>query len=278
MTPAARERLQVRAALGSISAAAWMLLALAPSGMALLAHGAMAMPRAMVQSAQSAPPAPPASWMSLGPLPPLRSAASLAAGWALMLAAMMLPLLTAPVRHVHDRSFARRRGRAIALFIGGYAAAWMGAGAVLLALAAAARPLAHGSPLPLAAATIVALVWQASPVKQRCLNRCHAQPELAAFGLAAEVGALRFGLTHGAWCVGSCWALMLLPLLVARGHVAAMAAVTLLMIAERLERATPPRWRWRVPGKAARLLAARVGASTRRGCQPSSEGAAARPA
>ncbi|WP_167480726.1 DUF2182 domain-containing protein [Mesorhizobium waimense] len=31
-------------------------------------------------------------------------------------------------------------------------------------------------------------------------------------------------MTHGVWCVGSCWALMLLPLLVSHGHVATMAA------------------------------------------------------
>jgi predicted metal-binding membrane protein len=180
----------------------------------------------------------------------------LALGWALMLVAMMAPLLTAPVRHVRDRSFARRRARAVALFVAGYGAIWSAAGAALLTVALAGRRSAPESSVPVALATLIALVWQFSPAKQSCLNRCHAHAELAAFAPAADLGALRFGLTHGIWCVGSCWALMLLPLLVSRGHLAAMAAVTLWILAERLERPMPPGWRWRGPGKAVRLVVA----------------------
>jgi predicted metal-binding membrane protein len=110
----------------------------------------------------------------------------------------------------------------------------------------------------LALMTIIAIVWQFSPVKQRCLNRCHAHGELAAFGPAADVDALRFGLTHGVWCVGSCWALMLLPLLVSSGHVAMMAAVSLWLFAERLDTPTLPRWRLRGPGRAAHLAIAKA--------------------
>jgi predicted metal-binding membrane protein len=186
------------------------------------------------------------------------SPASLAVGWALMLAAMMTPVLIAPVRHIRDRSFAHRRARAIALFVAGYAAVWMAAGVMLLALAQAVRLVAPESFVPLALVTTIALIWQFSPFKQRCLNRGHAHPELAAFGRAADIDALRFGWTHGVWCVGSCWALMLLPLLVSRGHVAAMAAVTLWLFAERLDRPMPPCWRLRGPGKAARIAVAQA--------------------
>ena len=42
----------------------------------------------------------------------LVSPAQLASGSALMIAAMMLPLIIAPLRHVRDRSFARQRARA----------------------------------------------------------------------------------------------------------------------------------------------------------------------
>ena len=54
--------------------------------------------------------------------------ASLALGWALMLAAMMAPVLIAPVRHVRDRSFARRRTRSIGLFVAGYVSGVDGGG------------------------------------------------------------------------------------------------------------------------------------------------------
>src|SRR3954469_6845468 len=55
----------------------------------------------------------------------LNSPARLAAAWALMIVAMMTPLLVAPLRHVRDRSFARRRTRALSLFALGYFAIWM---------------------------------------------------------------------------------------------------------------------------------------------------------
>ena len=93
-------------------------------------------------------------------------------------------------------------------------------------------------------------------MKQRCLNRNHNHRELAAFGLAADVDVLRFGLTHGVWCVGSCWALMLFPMLLSEGHLAAMAVVTFLMISERLEQ--PQQLRWRVSLRG-RLMRAVVG-------------------
>jgi predicted metal-binding membrane protein len=175
-----------------------------------------------------------------------------------MLAAMMAPLLIAPMRHIRDRSFARRRARAIALFATGYAAIWMPTGAVLLILALTLGMGALGSWLTAVLTTIFALVWQFSPIKQRCLNRCHAHPELAAFGLAADLDALGFGLRHGIWCVGSCWALMLLPLLLSRGHLAAMVAVTLLLLSERLDSPAPVRWHWRGPGRAVRIAVAQA--------------------
>jgi predicted metal-binding membrane protein len=233
MTPAARERAQVRAPVFFVSAAAWILLLFEPAVTASHAHHSAAM------AGGNAPPA-------------------LALGWALMLAAMMGPLLIAPIRHVRDRSFARRRARAIALFATGYFALWMLAGIVLLGLAWAIRQVVPESSVQLMLAALIALVWQFSPAKQRCLNHGHAHPQLPAFGRAADIGALGFGWTHGVWCAGSCWALMLLLLLISRGHLVAMAAVTLWLWGERLERPLPPRWRLQLPSKATRLVAAQA--------------------
>jgi predicted metal-binding membrane protein len=99
---------------------------------------------------------------------------------------------------------------------------------------------------------------QLSPAKQRCLNRCHAHTELATFGAAADLGALRFGAAHGLWCAGSCWALMLAPMLLPQEHVAAMALVAVRTWSERLESPQPPRWRWRGLGKMRRIAAAQA--------------------
>lgn len=244
MTPAARERWHVRTPVLLVSVAAWIVLAIEPGNMALPAHCPAAMAGMTDFSAA-------VDMLLARPL-------SATMGWGLMLAAMMAPLLIAPVRHIHDRSFACRRERAIALFAAGYAAIWMPAGVVLLILALVIGMGAPGSWVLMVVVTIFALVWQFSPIKQSCLNRCHAHPELAAFGLAADLDALRFGLKHGIWCVGSCWALMLLPLLIWRGHLAAMAVVTLLLLSERLDSPAPARWRWRGPGKAVRIAVAQT--------------------
>jgi predicted metal-binding membrane protein len=226
----------------ALTAAAWILLVAEPRGSAL-AHCAVAMP---------------ASEASFRMLLALNPPASLAIGWMLMLAAMMLPLLIAPVRHVYNSSFARRRGRAIALFVLGYALLWMAAGVMLMALALALRLIASESFLPIVLALTIAILWQFSPWKQRSLNRCHSHRALAAFGCAADIDALRFGLTHGIWCVASCCGLMFLPLLISRGDKVAMIAVSAWMLAERLERPMPPRWRVRGPGTALRMLVAQV--------------------
>jgi predicted metal-binding membrane protein len=171
---------------------------------------------------------------------------------------MMLPTLAAPIGHIVERSFNRRRARSIGLFIFGYAAIWMAAGAVLLSTRIALNWLVPQSYVPAVVVGIIAVVWQCSPVKQRCLNRNHNHRELAAFGLAADLDALRFGVTHGIWCVGSCWALMLFPMLLSEGHLVAMAAVTVLMISERLEQPQRLSWRLRLRGKLMRIVVAQT--------------------
>ncbi|MEH3062547.1 MAG: DUF2182 domain-containing protein [Methylobacterium radiotolerans] len=166
---------------------------------------------------------------------------ALLTAWALMLAAMMGPTLLSPLRHVRGRTFSRRRLRATLAFVGGYAIVWLIAGPALAAMTLALLLGARDAALP--AAVALAWAWQSSPAKRRCLNGCHAMPHLAAFGTAADLDVLRFGLRQGGWCVGSCWALMLVCLLVPGGHIAAMAVLAIWAFLERLERPATPRWR-----------------------------------
>ncbi|MGO9339445.1 MAG: DUF2182 domain-containing protein [Terracidiphilus sp.] len=188
----------------------------------------------------------------------MSSPASLAAGWALMLAAMMSPALIQPVRHIQLRSFVRRRVRLVTLFVLGYVAIWMGIGCVLLVFQLLIAIIAPQSWLPVGVVLLLAIVWQCSPTKQRCLNRCHAHLELAAFGPAADFGALRFGVIHCLWCAGSCWALMFASMLLPRWHIVAMAIAAALIGCERLERPQQPRWRLRGLGKVTRFVRARA--------------------
>ena len=237
-----------------LSAAGWALLLADPHGMPV--HCAVPMAAG--------------SWRMLLAMNPL---AARMAGWALMLVAMMAPALIVPLTYLRLNSFRRRRARSMGLFAAGYAGVWMIAGVVLLALEMGARAMAPESYGPALAVAATALVWQCSPMKQSCLNHCHAHGSLAAFGGAADRDALGFGLSHGVWCAGSCWAWMLLPMLLPRGHVMGMAGVTVLILGERLERPARPEWRWRGVGRLMRIVRRACGAAiAREASGPNSHG------
>ena len=243
MTRASQLRLQITLPMLLMSAGAWLLLALTPMRAVPVSHCSSELSGAGFSGA------------SPDVLSVLKPYASFSTGWAVMLIAMMAPLLIAPVRHIRDRSLARRRVRAILLFGASYAGVWTAAGLILTMLAQEFRIATPDSRLCLPFGIFLVLLWQFSPAKQGCLNRVHIHPDLTAFGWTADATAVRFGLLHGFWCCGSCWTLMLLPLLISRGHLVVMAVVTLWLWAEQLESPMPSRWCWRVPRKAARIAA-----------------------
>jgi predicted metal-binding membrane protein len=170
---------------------------------------------------------------------------------------MMAPMLVAPLYHIRICAFARRRMRSITLFVTGYGTIWMIAGIAIGIVGLAATWFMPQSYLPAMIVGLIALIWQASPFKQRCLNRCHSHRPLVAFGIAADLDVLRLGLEQGLWCTGSCWVAMLFPMLLPQGHLMAMAAVALLMFCERLDPPRTPAWRWRGFGTALRCVSPR---------------------
>ena len=96
------------------------------------------------------------------------------------------------------------------------------------------RALTAGQPeLALLAIGALTVLWQASPLKRRCLAGCHARRPLRAFGHAADFDAVHFGVTAALWCIGTCWALMLLALMLSHAHLLGMAAITAVMLSER---------------------------------------------
>jgi predicted metal-binding membrane protein len=239
-SPAAAERRRVRTPVLAVTALAWVTTLIGP--LASLAHsGAMhSTDMAMGASAHSGAMTQMSTDVSAGSLPGLLGM------WLLMLAAMMSPVLIGPLRHLGARSLPGHRFAAQALFVAGYAVIWSIAGVLLLAAADVVDRLAS----PTGIAVGLAIVWQLTPVKQRCLNGHHIRPSLAAFGFPARLGAARFGVRLGVSCIGSCWALMLLPLVLMDHQLMAMAAITLWIWAEQLEFPALARWRMRVPTRA----------------------------
>jgi predicted metal-binding membrane protein len=166
------------------------------------------------------------------------------AGWTLMLAAMMLPT-TLPVLWLLARVAARRHapGPLVAAAALGYLAAWA-AFAVAAHLAdEGLRLAARGVPWLafngwLVAALVLALAgaFQFSALKRRCLDRCRSPLALVLAhwrGARPFADAARLGLAHGAFCVGCCWALMLVTFAVGTGNLGWMLLLGLVMAAEK---------------------------------------------
>ena len=148
--------------------------------------------------------------------------------WMAMVLAMVPPLAMPAVRHVTARSLPQRRRRAAAGFLAAAAAPWLifGVGAVVLAV------IVDGARWPMVAGFLVAALWQLTPVKRDMLRLCHRSVALAATGWAADRDCLAFGWTQGLACLGSCWAMMLAPML-AHDSLPAMLAVQIIAISER---------------------------------------------
>jgi predicted metal-binding membrane protein len=142
--------------------------------------------------------------------------------WAAMMAGMMLPsatpvilLAARPVgRPGVDASLAAARLDAL---VGGYLAVWalFSAGATALQFALARSNLLTimmepASSSVMAALLLVAGLYQLTPLKEACLRSCRSPLAvlMSADGSAAA-GAFRAGLRHGIYCLGCCWALML---------------------------------------------------------------------
>ena len=246
MIPDARDAAAVRNTVLSLSALGWICILANVGGVADFHHAGGYDPGAMGDAMSS-----PGMALAMHP------STALAAGWALMLVAMMSPVLIPDIRHIRLQSLKRHRTGVTMLFVAGYVAVWMVVGLVLLAASLWLGVSMPGSYFPAIAVLLLALAWQMSPVKQRCLNRCHALFEMPAFGKDAAIAALRSGLVRGIWCAGSCWLLMLLPLVLHLGHLVVMAAVTILILGERLEQPAAPAWRWRGPARLTRLVVTR---------------------
>lgn len=138
-----------------------------------------------------------------------------AAMWTLMMAAMMLPSV-APVAAMYSRSINARRAFRLGAFTSGYLLAWLLTAPVFFALAelvSGAAQLDQALARAAAAAIfILAGVYQLSPLKDRCLSHCRSpiSQVLRYAALTGRLRDLRVGIYHGGYCVGCCWALMLI--------------------------------------------------------------------
>lgn len=181
----------------------------------------------------------PALWLTMDGI------ASASLSWLLMMVAMMVPLTLPSLAHIRVSTFAKRRLRAMTLFLLGLTAVWLVPVLAMREIEVASRNATANSSGPAMLVALLAVTWQASPIKQSFLNRCHTHRPLSAFGIRADTDVLLLGLEHGLWCVGTCWALMLLMVMLPQWHLMTMAVVAVLMFSERLDLPRRPAWRLR---------------------------------
>jgi predicted metal-binding membrane protein len=164
--------------------------------------------------------------------------------WAVMMTAMMLPsaaplvlLYAGALRSSGDVHVARKM-YAIAA---GYVLVW-----VLFSVAATIVQRVLSTMLvltpmmepatPVAAAILLAVagLYQVTPLKRACLRVCRSPLSyLLQHWRSGTFGAFRLGAQHGTYCVGCCWALMLLLFAGGVMNLVVIVVLTLWVLAEK---------------------------------------------
>ncbi|WP_170383358.1 DUF2182 domain-containing protein [Ruegeria atlantica] len=187
--------------------------------------------------------------------------------WWVMMIAMMTPsaaptvlLFTAIKRMGPDKS---RASRLSLCFLTGYLVAW----AAFSAFATGAQwgleliGLSDGPMMTIkskafaGSVLIAAGLYQLSNLKTACLRHCRSPAQfLADHNRPGAYGAFRTGALHGAFCLGCCWALMLLLFVGGVMNLYWIVGIAIYVALEKLM----PRARWLVPLTGLALIAAGI--------------------
>jgi predicted metal-binding membrane protein len=165
--------------------------------------------------------------------------------WQVMTAAMMLPS-TLPMMGIFAKT-SRKQARpnlAFGVFLAAYFAVWTGFAIVALAGDAWLHWLVdqtswlsdHEFVIP-GTVLLLAGAFQFSSLKEKCLDACRSPLNfLFRYYRRGTAGAWSLGVRHGLFCLGCCWALMLLMFAIGVGSLAWMAALTGVMTIEKTTR------------------------------------------
>lgn len=187
--------------------------------------------------------------LCLTPAPPLETGVAsflaLVAMWFLMSVAMMLPSAAPLVRtYCEIADTARKQNQSVVhplVLVGGYLAVWIAASVGFAGLTMALQAAAEGGAVPGpavgiagAAALAIAGFYQFSALKEACLRKCRNPfSTLFARWTTRPAAVLRLGLEQGAWCVGCCWALMLVMFAVGTMNLFWMALIGIFTLVEK---------------------------------------------
>jgi predicted metal-binding membrane protein len=166
--------------------------------------------------------------------------------WAAMVLAMMLPSAGPMIlTYAQIAETAARKGERIVtpfVIAAGYTVVWLGfATAATIAQFAVTRAglldtgMASASALFSGAIFIGAGLYQFSALKRACLTQCRQPfPFFFAHWETTPRGVFRLGLKQGLYCLGCCWAMMLVMFAVGVMNVIWMAALGIVMTLEKI--------------------------------------------
>ena len=162
--------------------------------------------------------------------------------WVTMMAAMMLPSVAPMVLAYARVGRARPSSAPTAVFVGGYFAAWTAYGLVAYgafrlvdAVDMGALAWDRAGPYVAGGAIVAAGLYQVTPIKDVCLRHCRTPVHFLAHGWRdGAFGAFRMGFTHGLYCVGCCWGLMLVLFSLGVMSLVWMAAIAGIIFAEKV--------------------------------------------
>lgn len=159
--------------------------------------------------------------------------------WLTMMVAMMFPTI-APMVLAH-RMVVSHRGEgwlSTGVFVLGYLTVWTAVGlipmTVFLGFRNVATPPSWLPPLS-GVVLIVAGVYQFTPWKRRCQRACQTPLGFIVthdFGGGSRAASVA-GISHGAYCLGCCWGLMAVLVVVGLMNLVWMAAIALIFLAEK---------------------------------------------
>jgi predicted metal-binding membrane protein len=166
--------------------------------------------------------------------------------WAVMMVAMMVPSAVPMIQGFVAVNERRRNSSRpvipVGVFVLGYIVAWtsFSAAAALaqwgLHRAALLSPMmVSTSPILSGGLLLAAGIFQWTPLKRACLRNCRSPLTFLMSGWRdGTAGAFFMGLHHGAYCVGCCWALMVLLFVVGVMNLLWVAVIALFVIAEKV--------------------------------------------
>ena len=170
--------------------------------------------------------------------------------WCAMALAMMLPTAGPMILTYADLAeTAARKGEPAAsplVLTAGYVSIWLGTASVfaatqmlLVRLAVLDSAMATASPLFSGAVFVGAGFYQFSALKHACVTQCqHPFRFFFANWTAEPRGVFRLGAQQGLYCLGCCWAMMLLMFAVGAMNVVWMAALGTVMAIEKISTTT----------------------------------------